>query len=176
MKNIARIALAVILSVGISGAPALAQITSNNATVGLSMQINETLTVTATPANITFNYASGSATASGPIQIATAYNLSTTRTLAVMAYFSSTTALTGGSGVMVSNVYASSNGGSSQPCTGTFTNQVPASTPGATCFVNDAQSVSGSGTEIDSLVLSLQSLSGTPGTYTGVLNISAYAE
>lgn len=176
MKNLFRTALAMILAVALSGAPAMAQIPSNVATVNLSMTIQSSLTVAATPANITFNYTGGgNATASGPINITTTWNLGSPEILAVMAYFSSTTALTGPNSIMVSQVFASANGGGSTACTGTFTNQVPASTPGATCFVNSAQTVSGTGSENDSLLLSLQNLTPTPGTYTGVLNISAYA-
>lgn len=180
MKKAISFMLAAVLALGLSGAPAFAQIGSNVATVQLSMTIAPSLTLTATPGNVSFTYANGSATASGPIQITTTYNLpnSPQESLAVMAYFSNASAALVGANNSISaaNVLASANGGAALPCNQDHTNQGPIWVPGATCFVNSANTVFGSGTEGDSLLLSLQNVSSMPDTYSGVLNISAYAQ
>src|ERR1700722_11553826 len=71
---------------------------SGNTTVSLSLNVGETLSVIATPGNISFSYSNGVATASGPISVQTSWNVASSRaSLFTYAYFATTTGLTNGS-------------------------------------------------------------------------------
>lgn len=148
-------------------------VASNTATVSLSANVAESLTVSATPASLTFNL---SGAASSPITITSTYNVNSSRiNFAVAGYFSSSTALTNsGPTISTSQVFGSMDGGAAVACNGTAdfgpVGQIPNACPRA------AKSLSGvfSGTFTDTLTLSIPGLgSMTPGAYTGVINISA---
>lgn len=177
MKKLFRVALAAILSLALSGAPAMAQIPSNIATVNLSMTISESLTVTATPGAVDFSYnGTGAATASGPISVTTTWFFGQNRVLSSAAYFSSTTALSGPTNISVNNVMGAVDGGAAHACNGTMSTLLPAAPAATNCdpFIV-GKSVTGGGTETHTLLLSLTGITPGVGTYSGVLNISAYA-
>lgn len=165
---------------------AASSLSSNTASVALSMSVSETLSVGATPANISFTYTSaggGTATASGPITVTTTWTLAPTRiNIMTAAYFASASAaLTNGTiNIPVSEVYSSNNGGAVAPCTGFA--ETGLAVDGQTC--NNASVVYWSGSTIgnfnssatSTVLLSMQGLGTLPySTFTGTLFIAAMA-
>lgn len=153
---------------------------SNNATVLLNAPLAESVTVAASPANVTFNLvANGSVNGSSAVSITTSWALAKTRkSVNVYAYFTSGTALTDGAGDSIPNTSVSGaiNGGAAA----TFTTATPfggafglapifTQTVGATGTFNN--------THTDSVVLSISTvgLNLPAATYTGTLNIQAQA-
>jgi hypothetical protein len=172
MKPIASILLSMILV--LFAVPAKAQqISSNAATVSLSFVSSASLSITATPASISFNSAG---VASGPITVVTAWNLSSAyHGIIGYAYFSSSAALTGPANIPASGISVVVDGQNQ-----TFTTSDPSGGnngvqyTGANNINFPAKPFSGSQT--DTLLLSIpNSGSYSPGTYTGVLNFMAIA-
>jgi hypothetical protein len=159
------------------------QLASNTASVALSMNIGESVSVSATPGNISFNYsvANGSATASGPISVTTQWSLASTRSsLFTFAGFSSTTGLMGPGSTVIptSDVFAAYDGGTANPCNGSSgmfpTGQACSAVP----LFNAGSGLSGifAGSHTDSILLSLSGLGAIPaGNYAGTLQIVAVA-
>jgi len=156
-----------------------AQINSNNATVNLNAPLAESLTVTASPATVNFTLVpNGTANGSAPVSITTTWALARTRTsVKLYAYFSSTNALTDGSGdnIPAANVTGAVNSGTAQPFTGTtaFSNfglTVFSQTIGAAGTFNSSH-----GPDTIALTINTAALALPAATYTGVLNIQAQA-
>jgi len=186
--------LAVVLCVTTLALPVAAtQVTSTPASVSLSMTIGESVTLSATPANITFTYSSangGAATASGPITVSIAYNLAAGHT-GVSAYAwlsSSTAALSGPSSIPSTSVLAAINGGTATVCNGTVSNGGVTSVASAACgnvtdaagsthaIFNVTNPPAGSGNGTSTVLLSMNSLGNlTPGSFAGVINFEATA-
>lgn len=176
------------LFLGLGWRPAWGQVDSNVPSVILNMTVGETLSVTATPANVTFTYnpnAGGTATASGPIAVTTTWNLGGSRTsLNTYIWLSSATAaLSGPANIPSSEVFAQVNSGAVTACTGTIA-AAGVGASGAACALNGANSLlhwTFPGTALnssssDNVTLSLSGLGGIPtGSYTGTLNIEAVA-
>lgn len=171
---------AVLLSLAVLFLPVLTEATQLNSTVAttaLSLTVNESISVSATPGTITFTYGSGAATASGPISVTTTWSAASTRTQVItLAFFSSASAaLTGPSSIPTSQVFAAVNGAANAACTLTST-AIPALTASAVCPTVFQQNspVPSSGTNTSSVVLLLSGL-GTlaPGTFSGTLNIES---
>jgi hypothetical protein len=175
IKKIAVVLLSVLVCFDV--VPVNAQATgvaSNTATVSLTANVSESISLTATPASLTFNL---SGAASSPITITSTYNVNNTRVwIAVAGYFSSSTALSNsGPVITTSQIFGSMNGGTATACNGggdlgpvQLTNACPRGT----------HSFSGVfiGTFTDTLLLSIPGLGTmTPGNYTGVINIVAEA-
>jgi hypothetical protein len=180
MKKAFRLFLAALLVFTLSGAPAFAQVTSNLATVNLSMNIGETFTLAASPANISFTYSSGAATASGPITVTSSWGLThaANHTIVIDAFFTTpSAALSGPANIPASSVFASVDGAAAVACSGTEGNpNMPFATAGGVCphvLANATEPDLGSSS--DTVLLSLSGLSGAPGNYTGTLNIQGYA-
>jgi hypothetical protein len=160
--------------------PAQAQavtVNSNVQTVALTMTVGESITLSATPATITFTYdGSNAATASGPVTVTTSWQLASGHTSVYeSAYFSSTTALTGPSSIPTSQFMQKIDGtGTPSACnvSGNFS-----TTASCQPIINT--------TTVTPLTLSgrtdtlLFSLSGVgilgAGSYTGTINIAAQA-
>jgi len=174
MRKLALLLAAVLCFAAVPRADAQSGVASNTATVSLTANVSETITVSATPASITFNL---SGQASSPITITSTYNVNNTRlNFVVDAYFASTTALSNsGPVITTSQIFGSMNGGPATACNGggdlgpvQLTNACPRS----------PRSLNGvfSGSFTDSLVLSIPGLgSMTPGNYTGSILIVAEA-
>lgn len=172
MKKYFRYVLAGLLVFTLSGAPAFAG-PSATASVALSLNVNESLTLSATPPSIAFTYDGvNSATASGPISVTTSWSLDTGHTnLAVYAYFASTTALSGPQSIPTSEVIAAIDSQGPAACNQSNGQQAP----GTACnTVYQVANPTQTGTKTDSVTLSL---SGTgallPGTYSGMINFQA---
>jgi hypothetical protein len=172
--------LAIALAFGMAAPRAIAaQITSNTATVALSMTVGESIAVSGLPASITLTPSGTGATASGPLTINTSYNFSTLRRLWVVAYFTSATAaLSNGSfNIPASNVLGSVDGATAVACNQTETNvNGSGATPLAQCpdiaTLNPAATGTGS-LPSHQLLLSLQNGPFPAGSYTGVIAIVA---
>jgi len=164
-----------------------AVVTSNVASVGLTMTASESLTVSATPSNITFTLdgAGTTGTASGPISVTTTWFFTTApRTIWTVGYFSTPTqALSGRQGqslvnIPSSEIIATINGGGRQsvpsPCNLTEAN-APASGAGGSCpDIATISAATTQGNETDSILLQVSLPSAVaPGQYNGVLNIVA---
>ena len=162
----------------VMGPASYAQVNSNNATVTLTANMVESLSVSASPSAVTFTLAaSGPATGSAPVVITTTWTLAKTRTnVKLYAYFSGTNALTdgGGDNIPAANVTGNLNGGGANP----FTAATPFSTSGLTLFTQAITATNDNSSHgPDSLVLIINSagLALPAATYTGVLNIQAQA-
>lgn len=186
-----------ILSLAMLVMPATADatnVTSTASSVSLSMTVSESVTLSATPSNITFNYSSangGQATASGPITVSISYNLAASHTgVSAYAWLSSATAaLSGPSNIPSTSVLASINSGTATACTGTIDDAVGVTgVAGAACgSVVDANGAghaifnvtappAGSGNGTVNLLLSMNSLGNlNPGSFAGVINCEAAA-
>lgn len=191
--RIAAVALAIFCLFGVVQAQTL----SNTASVNLSMTISESVSISATPSNITFTYSpssGGTATASGPITVVTTASLAAGHTyLAVYGWVGSTTAaLAGPSNIPSSKVFANTTGNGTAPgatgagavpCTG---NTVSVGLTGAQCgsiggaadFLDEDATgtitAGGQFTITDNVTLSLANLGAlSPGTYTGTINFQA---
>ena len=168
-----------VLALILAMAPASqAQLNSNQATVALNATLAESLTVAAGPGTVSFILpASGTANGNAPVSIDTTWTLAPTRTsVKLFAYFSSTTALTDGSGnnIPTSKVSGSVNAGPF----GAFTGGAgPFGTESIQVFNQAITSANWSATRNDSVALRIDTTGlGLPsGTYTGTLNIQAQA-
>jgi hypothetical protein len=156
-----------------------AQITSNTATVALSMNVGESIAVSGVPVSITLTPSGTGATASGPINVNTSYNFSQVRRLWVVAYFTSATAaLSNGSfNIPAAQVLGSVDGGTAVACNQTETNvNGSGATPLAQCpditTLNPGATGTGS-LPSHSLLLSLTGGPFPAGNYTGVIAIVA---
>jgi len=158
---------------------AFGQVNSNTATVALSMPVNASLTVTATPASISFTPTDSThATASGPISVTTSWNLTDSDTVETAAYFTSaTSALTNGTSIIPpSSIKASVDGGTVAVCSQTIA-MVTGAKAGATCPAIFTQATAPlTGTSTDTLLLSINHTAPfVAGTYSGIITISASA-
>ncbi|HLH37476.1 MAG TPA: hypothetical protein VKX41_22635 [Alloacidobacterium sp.] len=165
---------------------ASAQLNSNTASVALTATLLEALTVTATPAAVTFNLNAGS-TANGltPVAITTAWVLSPTRSTVVLdGYFASASAALTDGGTPANNIPTSAVLGqvtTGSPTTFTAFTQTAALGPAGAGLTLFSQSITGTNrvsTRTDNLNLQIN-LSGVPqlpaGIYTGTLTIQAQA-
>ncbi len=128
---------------------AMASTASNVATVALSLTISNSVTISASPASITFDPITGAASA--PIQITSSWNLQTpSSNFQIAAWFASPSS-------------ALSNGVINIP-----SSQIVAVLP--------STSIPASGNRTDTLTLAITGLSTqAPGSYTGTVNIAAQA-
>jgi hypothetical protein len=160
-----------------------AQLNSTANSVALSMTVGESITISTTPANVTFTYSpagAGTATASGPITVVTTANvLAGHQWIQGFAWLGSTTAaLSGPSSIPASEVFAVINSNPTpMPCTSNGWKSPDFGVAGAFCggslFETD-NPPAGAFTNTSVLTLSLNNLGAVaPGTYTGVLNIEA---
>jgi hypothetical protein len=179
-----RILAVAALILGMSVA-AQAQLNSNTATVNLSLTVGESLTVSASPATISFVYSAangGSAAASGPISlVTTAFIGGEYHNITVYGWLSSpSAALTGPSNIPAAEVFSQVNNFSMNTCTqsnGDGIGVAGAGCPGKN-VVLDALPVSAAGTYTltDTVNLSLANLGALlPGTWTGVITFEAQA-
>jgi hypothetical protein len=165
---------------------AFAQLNSNTATVSLTATLGESLTVSATPNNVSFALVSGgTAAASGPVAVTTTWILSGSRTsVTLVGYFASATAaLTNGGSPAVTIPTSEVLG---QVTTGTpttftaFTQSAPLGTTGAglTLFTQAISATNFASLRTDNLNLEIN-LTAQPqlpaGTYTGTLDLQAQA-
>jgi len=184
MKRLLVVLAALVLLVPPSVGQA-AVVTSNVASVSLSLTASESLTVSATPTSIAFTLdgAGTQAAASGPISVTTAWQFTSTRNVWTVAYFGAPpAALTGRIGTTLVNIPSSEisasitgtsgRAGAFAPCTLTEVN-APASGAGGSC--PDVATITGAaaqGSETDSILLEVNLPSVlSPGNYTGVINI-----
>jgi hypothetical protein len=171
--------------------PAAAQgstINSNAGSVALSMTVGESLSVSATPATISFTPSGSAATASGAITVTTSWQLAATRSqLYTVAYFSTpTSALVNGSSVIpASDIFASVDSGTAAACNGTSLPMSGLGISGGMCgtsgiIFNGGSQLSGgtfTGSHNDTILLSMQGLPAlNAGTYSGTLTIVAAAQ
>jgi hypothetical protein len=158
-----------------------AVVTSNVATVGLAMTAAESLSVSATPSNITFtlNGSGTQGTASGPISVTTSWFFNTApRSVWTVGYFSNPAAALSTRTVNIPSNEVSANINSGRtgfsPCNLTEAN-VPASGSGGSCpDIATISATTAQGNETDSILLQVDLPSAVaPGAYNGVLNIVA---
>jgi hypothetical protein len=171
MKRVVSFILALVLCL----APALQATTtqSNVATVALTATVSSTLTVSVSTTSLTFTDGNPST----PISVTTSWNVSTQFSgLDTVAYFASSTALSGATGAIPTSAVVGIGAGGSGPCSQqqiiggiTFSN--------ACVDVFNVNSTAGmSGTNTSPFQLSIPTLASfPPGSYTGVLNITAIA-
>jgi hypothetical protein len=153
--------------------PAQAQVNSNVATVSLNFTQQENITVSASPASLTFN-SSGVATV--PLSVTTAWNLSPTRNaISTYLYFSSVNAMTDTTGDNIATSAFSANCGAGSSV---FGNTDPWNFNGFPAFnqiLTAGQYSNLAGTSV-SCQLQFSGASVLPaGVYSGVLNIEAQA-
>jgi hypothetical protein len=162
---------------GLAEAQATA-LNSNQGSVALSLTVSESLTVSATPATITFSAPSGGAsTASGPISVTTSWNGTGRTSISTVVWFNTSgLALTGPSAIAPSNVFASINSGTATACTQATPSPVTGiGLTGQFCPIVFTQNLPPQvGTHTDTILLSMSGLPAlAAGTYTGTLNIEA---
>jgi hypothetical protein len=145
----------------------------------MSFNATDAVTVTASPATITFTSTdSEHATVSGPITIVTTWNLvAAGESIYTDAYFTSpTAALTGTNSNVIpaSDLFASIDGRAASACNQTDPN-VTAAVAGATCSpVFFEAGILQTGTNTDTIVLSIVSGTAIPAdSYTGTFTISS---
>jgi hypothetical protein len=169
-----------------AGLSAKAQIASGVASVQLNATLKESLTVSATPANVSFNLiAGGTAQGNVPVGITTTWVLNGSRSSVTLSgYFSSSTAALTDGAATPTNIPSSDVLG--QVTTGlptaftAFTQSAPVGTAGAglELFKQSISAANRSTTRTDNLNLQIN-LTGLPqlpaGTYTGTLNLQAQA-
>jgi len=165
----------------VSGNALAAQTLSNVTSTQVNFTVNESLTVTVTGGAITIP---SNGSASNQISATVAWNLHSggSNKISMLAYFGSTTALTGAFGgtINASQVFMSYNGGAAAACTATIIDQETRAVAGATCpgefFIQNAQVGSTGTSTAQTYVLSIPSASSiAPDVYTGQLLISAGA-
>jgi hypothetical protein len=148
-------------------------VNSNVAHVNLSFSQTETITVSTDVNAISFNAAGA---ASAPINVTTTYNLSSSRTkLAVAAFFSSGSALSGSAGsIPTSQIMATTPTGSGT-CDGSLGNPDGSNVTNACPWVFSTSSLSPTqGSRTDAVTLSIQNVTTVaPGSYSGIINFSA---
>ena len=152
---------------------AVAQLTSNVATVNLSQSVNSSLTISASPASLTLT----GATPTSPITVTTSWNIGSSWTIDVVAYFSSATAAlsSGARNIPSSAVFGSANGGTAVAFTGTNADAGGVGAGTSITLYNNAGMPSGSSSRNDTLSLSIPSAGSlVAGSYTGVLNFQAF--
>jgi len=176
--NKAWLLLGALALVPVLGPASYAQVNSNNATVTLTANMVESLSVSATPSAVNFTLAaSGTSTGSAPVVITTTWTLAKSRTsVKLYAYFASATALTDGASdnIPAANVTGALNAGTAAA----FNSATPFSASGLTLFTQAiTASNDNSSHGPDSLVLAINTagLALPAATYTGVLNIQAQA-
>jgi hypothetical protein len=161
---------------------------SNTATVTLTATLGESLTVSATPSNVTFSLVAGStANGSAPVAIQTAWVLNGARaSVTLTGWFSSASQAMAGTGSTPQYITTSSIYGQLNSTTGTYTafTQSPGTgAPGVAgaSLVLYTQAITNSNrtnTRNDNLNLQIN-LTGQPqlaaDTYTGTLNLQAQA-
>ncbi|AEU38028.1 hypothetical protein [Granulicella mallensis] len=165
---------------------AFAQLNSSSASVAINATLGESLTVSATPAALTFTLAPGTrATASSPVVITTAWTLSPSRSSVVLGgYFTSSGSALSDGGTPANTIPSADIFG--QVTTGTptaytaFTQAGPAG-PVDTGLILFSQALNGtnrtsSRTDSLNLQIDLTSIPTLPsGSYTGVLTLQAQA-
>lgn len=165
---------------------AFAQLNSNSASVALTATLAESLTISATPATVTFTLASGAAaTGSAPVVITTNWLLKPSRATVVLdGYFASTTAALTDGGSPANNIPTSEVFG--QVTTGTPTSftaftQTAALGPAGAGLALYSQTITGANrnsTRTDNLNLKID-LTSQPqlpaGSYAGTLTLQAQA-
>lgn len=155
-------------------------LTSNTATVALSLNVPSSITVSATPNTITFDLNGNANTA---ITVTTSWNLSAMLQIDEDAYFTTPTAALiapGGAKIPSSGVFAGINGAAGVACNVTDTVGVGAATAGGTCtprlVVVNTTGVGTGSAPTSTIALSIPHPEQyTPGNYTGILTISAQA-
>lgn len=155
---------------------------SGASSVSLSLNVGETLSVLATPANISFTYSNGVATASGPISVQTSWSLAASRnSLFTYAYFATSTGLTDGNVIIpASKVFASIDGGAAAACSLTSADPNIGAGAGLCPTVYSVPSGIGAttpiGTHTDSVLLSIPAAGALEvGQYNGTLQLMAIA-
>ena len=187
--NLALRILVLVMVAGSLSTLAKAQLNSAVATVGLTATLAESLTVTATPANITFTLSKGgTSVGSSAIAIVTTWVLLPTRANVVLSgYFSSTTAALTDGMATPNNIPTSEVLG--QVPTGTpttytaftaTTTGTQLGTTGATLvlYTQALSSTNRASTRTDNLTMEINlasQLQLPAGTYTGTLNLQAQA-
>lgn len=158
-------------------------VTSNAQSTALSLTINESVTLTASPASVNFTYSGDTATASSPITLTASWFLASGRTAVnTYAWFSTPSAAlsSGTNNIPNSQVFESTDGGAANPCTGFST---AAGITGGACGVGGNDSFISTdtvppqvGNNSHTMALTITGVSTmNPGTYTGVLNELAIA-
>jgi len=152
---------------------------SNVANVNLNAVLAETLTVSASPANVNFTLApNGPAAGSSAVSITTQWALASTRTsVSLFAYFSTTAALTNGAGNNIPNTSVSGNPNGAGLQAFTTKNPFNGLNTGVQIFTTGITAANVNSTHSDSLALQIDTtgLNLPAGTYTGLLNIEAQA-
>lgn len=171
----------------IASPAALCQLHSNTASVALTANLAESLTVTATPNAVTFNLvAGGKSTGSAPVAITTTWALNSNRsTVTLTGYFSSAAAALTSGGASPANIPTSEVFGevtTGTPTTYTAFTQSPRrnglGVAGASLvlFTQAITKANRSSHRTDNLNLQIN-LAGNPqlpaGQYTGTLNLQA---
>jgi hypothetical protein len=181
------IAIAALVAISFSvSSNAFGQLNSTGASVEITATLGESLTVSATPAALTFDLAPGTrSAASAPVVITTAWTLSPTRSSVVLGgYFTTSQAALSDGGTPANTIPAANIFG--QVTTGTpiaytaFTQAGPAGPvdTGLILFSQALNTTNRTSTRTDSLNLQidLTSLPLLPsGSYTGVLTLQAQA-
>ena len=166
------------------GSNALCQINSTSATVSLTATLGETLTLSATPANLTFTLAAGTAaTGSAPIAITTSWVLKTNRSAVnLYAWFTTpSAALTDGAAtpnnIPSSDVFGQMTTGTPASYTAfTQTNALGTASGGLALFSQSITSTNRAGTRSDNLNLKIDLTNEAQlpaGTYNGTLTLQA---
>ena len=191
ISRISRLFLLAALVLSLAFVPPVAQATNSNAaTVSISLTVGESLTLTATPASITFPGAGGAASA--PIVVTTSANFAAGHytTLSSYAWFSNNAAaLVGPQNIPPTMISSSDNGHTANACTGdgsaagvgiggAFCYDVGSGTLGAGHDALSRITVSAGGTF--TIVDSVQLVLGLPagivaGSYSGTINFQAVA-
>ena len=164
--------------------PAAAQLNSNESTVTLSAQLQESLTVSVLPGLVNFSLTSGSSTNAGSTSVAVTTNwaLELTRdTVKLHAYFSSAsaalvhTSLTNTVDIPSSRVEVSVNGGANMPFNQTVA--FGAANAGRELYSQalTVLNISGGRTDTIALNINLGSFVLPADTYTGTLRLRAQA-
>jgi hypothetical protein len=168
------------LALAMSQASHAQALNSTVANVNLNATLNESITVSASPATVNFTLVpNGVAPGSSNVTVITSWALKTTRkSVNVYAYFSSANALTDGGSDIIPNtsVSGSINGGAAAP----FTTGTPFGgnfglAPVFTQVVGAATTFNNTHTDSIALSISTVGLNLPAATYTGVLNIEAQA-
>ncbi len=186
MKKLIQKVLLAVAILGVTFAPGAnaGQIFTGPQAVNVSMNVTASVTLSCSPASLTFTYdpVAATGTASGPITCASTWALDSSKSqFYTYVYVSSTTAaLTNGStNIPASDVFATINGGSTSPCTGTDGTLGAVITPGTLCgnfgWNFPGTPLTGSGT--NTIVLSMANLPQlSAGTYTGVVTIAGESQ
>ncbi len=178
---------ALFLSLATFAAPAAqAQVNSNSGTVGITATLPESLTVSASPATVTFTLVpQGTAAGSSPVSVVTSWVMLPTRaSVNLYSWFATpAAALTDGAStpnnIPSSDVFASTPNGIPTTLTAFTQTNALGSTNGGLKLFSQALSISNrEGTRTDAVTMQVN-LTATPqlpaGTYTGTLNVQVQA-